>query len=125
MRRPARYATLCCCALLLSLGACSDISWPFHRNSAPVTSDAGAGTDKKAECARIRQDIRRNQESMREAPTTSVSTEIVDAAQAKAEKRIDDLNELYDSMDCPDDDSSDIPAGRIPPLQPAPGGAIP
>ena len=89
---------------------------------APAGADAA--TDKKAQCASIRDQIRSNQESLREAPATSVSSSIVESSEARAQKHIDDLRQQYDDLDCPDDSSSDMP-GKVPPLQPAPGGNIP
>jgi hypothetical protein len=80
--------------------------------------------DKKAQCANIRDQIRSNKESLREAPATSVSASIVESSEARSQKHIDDLTAQYDDMDCPDDNASDLP-GKIPPLQPAPGGSIP
>ena len=40
-------------------------------------------------------------------------------AEGKADKRIDDLQTRYDTLDCPSDESPG--RGRLPPLQPAPG----
>src|ERR1039458_187355 len=59
-------------------------------------------------------------ETRREAPTTSTDSDIVDAAQGKADKRIDDLRQRYDALDCPADSAAR--RNRLPPLQPAPGG---
>jgi len=113
---------------MLSLSACGYISLPFHRDSAvsapEVPPGADAAAEKKTQCASIRDQIRSNQESLREAPATSVSASIVESAQARAQKHVDDLRAQYDDLDCPDDSSSDMP-GKLPPVQPAPGGAIP
>jgi hypothetical protein len=113
---------------MLSLSACDDISWPFHRDSAPeppVSSSGGdAAADKAAQCANIRAQIRSNEESQREAPATSVSASIVESSQARSQKHIDDLHAQYDELDCPDESASDTPA-RLAPIQPAPGGNIP
>ena len=113
---------------MLSLSACDDISWPFHRDSAsvePVAPSGGdAAADKTAQCASIRDQIRSNQESQREAPATSVSASIVESSEARAEKHIDDLRARYDDLDCPDDSATDVPS-RLAPIQPAPGGNTP
>ena len=128
LRAATRLTVLCACGLVLSLSACEDISWPFHRDSAsvaPVAPSGGdAAADKKAQCANIRAQIRSNEESQREAPATSVSASIVESSQARAQKHIDDLTAQYDDLDCPDDSATDTPA-RLPPIQPAPGGNIP
>lgn len=118
-------------ALLVSVSACEDINWPFHRahsSSSSAPADAATGnsngntTDGDSECADLRAQIRNYQESRREAPTTSTNPDIVNAAQGKADKRIDDLQRRYDELDCPssDSDATNRP-GRQPPLQPAPG----
>ena len=111
-------ATLCA-VLLLSSSGCSDLNWPFHRAKPSDTSSSTDSEDSAAECADIQAQIRHNEESRREAPASSVNPDIVDAAQAKADKRIDDLRQRYVSLDCPGDPSP-RPA-RVPPLQPAPG----
>jgi hypothetical protein len=114
-----------CCLLLLGVAGCEDLNWPFHRARDSSTSTAGdnGGNDIAAECADLRGQIKDSEEMRREAPTTSTDTDIVNAAQGKADKRIDDLRQRYDEMDCPTD-SSQGPS-RLPPLQPAPGGALP
>ena len=108
---------------LLALAGCEDFNWPYHRASEPIADkpgDTGAG-DNATECANIQAEIKNSEETRREAPTTSTDPDIVDAAQGKADKRIDDLRQRYDSMDCPNASASSGP-NRLPPLQPAPGG---
>jgi len=110
------------CALSgLVLAGCEDLNWPFHR--AQSTSTSAPGDDNSngnaSECADIRAQIKDNQESRREAPTTSTNQDIVNASEGKADKRIDDLQTRYDSLDCPSDESPT--RSRLPPLQPAPG----
>jgi len=113
-----------CVALLLSIGGCEDVNWPFHHAqttpppSAPVTS---GGDDTASECADIRAQIRSNEEKRREAPVTSTEPEIVNAGLGKADKRIDDLRARYAELDCPSEESPT--PGRVPPLPPAPGSA--
>jgi hypothetical protein len=108
-------------SLLLAVAGCDDINWPYHHSTAPVTVTAGesGADDNAAECASIAAQIKDSEETRREAPTTSTDSDIVDAAQGKADKRIDDLRQRYDAMDCPADNSRPT---RQPPLQPAPGG---
>jgi len=119
-----RSAALLSCGLLLALAGCAEVSWPYHRDSEPVTPapDATPG-DLASQCSNIQADIRANQETRREAPTTTTYSDIVDAAQAKADKRIEDLQQRADNMGC----ASDAPTEplRTPLLQPAPGGAPP
>jgi len=112
---------------LLALAGCSDLNWPFHHPGAPVTSTAGehdGGDSVAAQCADIRAQIRDSAETRREAPATTTDPNIVDAAQGKADKRIDDLHQRADAMDCPSDAPTDSPSqsNRMPPVQPAPGG---
>jgi len=76
-----------------------------------------SGSD--AECADIRVQLKDAQEARREAPTTSTNPDIVSAAQGKADKRIEDLRQRYDALDCPEE-ATQTPA-KEPPLQPAPG----
>lgn len=110
---------------LLLLAGCSDLNWPFHH---PGASDTAApdkrgaeGDQSSAECANIRAQIKDNEETRREAPATTTDANIVNAAQAKADKRIDDLRQRADALDCPNDTSAGESKG-MPPLQPAPGG---
>jgi hypothetical protein len=105
----------------LGLAGCEDLNWPFHRAQSTSTSSPGEdnGNGNASECADIRAQIRDNQESRREAPTTSTDQDIVNASEGKADKRIDDLQTRYDTLDCPSDESPG--RGRLPPLQPAPG----
>lgn len=113
---------------LLALAGCSDLNWPFHHPSASVSdttgSSAGADDSIAAQCADIRAQIRENAAERREAPATTTDPDIVDAAQGKADKRIDDLHQRADAMDCPSDAATDSPSqsNRMAPVQPAPGG---
>jgi hypothetical protein len=113
---------------LLALTGCSDLNWPFHHPGAQATSTAGdhadGGDSVAAQCADIRAQIRDSAETRREAPATTTDPNIVDAAQGKADKRIDDLHQRADALDCPSDAPTDSPSqsNRMPPVQPAPGG---
>jgi hypothetical protein len=108
---------------LLALSGCEDFNWPYHRAGEPIADKPGdtAAGDNATECANIQADIKNSEETRREAPATSTNPDIVDAAQGKADKRIDDLRQRYDALDCPSDSGSGGP-NRLPPLQPAPGG---
>ena len=118
-------------ALLLLLEGCSYISMPVLRSrasDAPSTVAAPAnGADPTAEeCAQLRADIRSNQQAVREAPTTSTSPQIVAAAEAKADKRIDDKRARLDELDCPaEDDGSGVKMRPLAPMPPAPGAVSP
>jgi hypothetical protein len=110
-------------ALLLALGACENLNWPFHHahsDSSASGTAAEGGTDPD-ECADILTQIRQNREARREAITTSTNPDIVSAAQGKADKRIDDLQRRYEELDCPAANADADRPGREPPLQPAPG----
>jgi hypothetical protein len=119
--RTTLSAIATCAVLGAGMAGCEDLNWPFHRPESKSTSSPGeaSGSGNDSECADIRAQIKDNQESRREAPTTSTNQDIVDASEGKADKRIDDLQTRYDALDCP----SDVPPGlgRLPPLQPAPG----
>jgi hypothetical protein len=116
---------------LLMLAGCSEGSFPILRGSAGNAPSAVAtpseGTDPvAAECERLRAQIRSNQQAVREAPTISTSPEIVAAAQAKGDKRIDDTRARLDELDCPGDhDASVKPPHPLAPLPPAPGAPNP
>jgi hypothetical protein len=85
--------------------------------SAPSNPDDPAA----AQCQRLRDQVHADRESVREAPTTSTSPEIVAAAQGQADKRIDDLQERMDTLGCNDQQSADAPRDTpLPPMQPAP-----
>jgi hypothetical protein len=109
------------------LGACSDISVPVLRGSAPSTIEPPSNVSDPvaAECEQLRAQIRANQQAVREAPTTSTSPEIVGAAEAKADKRIDDTRARLDELDCPSDNGESANPQRLAPLPPAPGAANP
>jgi hypothetical protein len=87
---------------------------------APLRRDPSA-----AECAQLRAEIRSNQQAVREAPTTSTSPQIVAAAEAKADKRIDDKRAQLDELDCPAEDDGSVKVRPLAPMPPAPGAANP
>jgi len=128
--RSARGRGLCAAfgaALLLALMACSDGSMPVLRGSAASAIEPAPGISDPvaAECEQLRAQIRANQQDVREAPTTSTSPEIVAAAEAKADKRIDDTRARLDDLDCPSDSDDSARPRRLAPLPPAPGAANP
>jgi hypothetical protein len=119
-------------ALLLTLAGCSEFSVPVLRGSAnaepsKIPAVPADGSDPvAAECEQLRAQIRSNQEAVREAPSTSTSPQIVAAAQAKADKRIDDMRTRLDELDCPSSDSGNSgQPRRLAPVPPAPGAANP
>jgi hypothetical protein len=114
-------------ALLLTLVGCSEGSMPVLRGSASSSIAAPAdGSDPvAAECEQLRSQIRSNQLAVREAPTISTSPEIVAAAEAKADKRIDDARARLDELDCPSDTDGTTRPLRLAPLPPAPGAGNP
>jgi hypothetical protein len=131
---PERLAALSAAVLsaiaLLGLTACSYLSVPVLRSRAadppPLESSTPDGTgtdraDRTAECAQLRSEIRANQQAVREAPTISTSPEIVAAAEAKADKRIDDTRSQLDELDCPPEPYSGEKLRPLAPLPPAPG----
>ncbi|HEX4375521.1 MAG TPA: hypothetical protein VHZ99_00045 [Steroidobacteraceae bacterium] len=112
-------------ALTLGGVACSD-SPIVLRSQADRHVEASSNADDPAaaRCEQLRDQIRVDRQSSREAPTTSTSPEIVAAAQGQADKRIDDLQDELESSGC--NDSHSTSAGqdnsRLPPMQPAPNG---
>lgn len=110
-------------ALTLLASACSDGPIVLRSQAdrhVQVASNADDPT--AARCQQLRDQIRVDRQSAREAPTTSTSPEIVAAAQGKADKRIDDLQDELDSSGCNDKQpaSGSTDDSRLPPLQPAP-----
>ncbi len=117
-------------AMLLPLIGCSEGSIPVLRGSegksAPAVEAPADGSDPTAaECEQLRSQIRANQQALREAPTISTSPEIVAAAEAKADKRIDDTRSRLDELDCPSDSDSSVKLRRLAPMPPAPGAGSP
>ena len=118
-------------ALQLTLSACSSMSMPVLRSRATeapssIAAPANGADPTAAHCEQLRAEIRSNQQAVREAPTTSTSPQIVAAAQAKADKRIDDTRSQLDDLDC--DSDSDSSGAKLRPLAPmpaAPGAATP
>jgi hypothetical protein len=108
------------CTLSLGLLACQSLNWPWHRaGTAHGLGVSEAAHDAAGACAELGAQIRESLEAQREAPTTSVNPEIVGASQARAERRIDQLQSRYEALDCP---AEELPGrARLPPLQPAPG----
>jgi hypothetical protein len=97
----------------------------LHRSSSPSVADSGGNpADVQAECGSLSEEIKTNENAVRQAPSTSINEDIVAAAQGNADKRLDELRSQYDSLGCPD---SKLPpsTGRFAPLPPAPGGSQP
>jgi hypothetical protein len=97
------------------------------RAAPPAIAAPAEGSDPTAaQCEQLRAQIRADQQEVREAPTTSTSPQIVAAAQAKADKRIDDKRSQLDDLDCAGG-SGKAPVKPPPqaPIPPAPGAANP
>ena len=114
----------------LGLTGCSSYSMPVLRSragDAPTTVAAGDdGADANAaECEQLRAQIRSNQQAGREAPTTSTMPIIVEAAEGRADKQIDDARQRMDELDCPSEDTSAGKMRPLAPLPPAPGAPSP
>jgi hypothetical protein len=127
----AAQGVLVAATVLLALAGCSEGSMPVLRSHAravpPAVAAPADGSDPTAaQCEQLRAEIRANQQEVREAPTTSTSPQIVAAAQAKADKRIDDKRSQLDDLDCAG--GSGKAAVKPPPqapIPPAPGAANP
>jgi hypothetical protein len=117
-------------AILMTLLGCREGSIPVLRGSEgrspPEVAASADGSDPTAaQCEQLRSQIRSNQQALREAPTISTSPEIVAAAEAKADKRIDDTRSRLDELDCPSDTDSSIKDRPLAPMPPAPGAGNP
>jgi len=129
--RSARGALAAACSLtVLALASCSSGSMPVLRSRAgdaptAVATSADGSDPNAAECEQLRAQIRSNQQAVREAPTTSTSPMIVAAAEAKADKRIDDTRQQLDELDCPSEDESAGKLRPLAPMPPAPGAPSP
>jgi len=116
--------------LALVVMGCSEGSIPVLRGSAgnspsEIAAPADAADPTAAECEQLRAQVRSNQQAVREAPTISTSPEIVAAAEAKADKRIDDTRSRLDELDCPSDTDSSVTVRPLAPMPPAPGAGSP
>jgi len=87
-------------------------------------AQAQAAQQTADECQEVASQIRAEQATERAAPSTSIDEDIVNATLAKADKRIDRLQQQYESLGCSD---ADRPATheRVPQLPPAPGALPP
>jgi hypothetical protein len=117
----ARIPIASTATLALILTGCS----LFHREPAPTASTPSTPAEQQAECARLAAEIRTYQEKQRRAPTVSADEDIVRAAEAKADKGLEDLQAQYEDMDC---SAAALPPTRartplLPPA-PAPGGVL-
>jgi len=119
-------------SLILLLASCSD-GPPVLRSQVAASFAPPTDSDDPvaAQCQALRDQIRANRESEREAPSFSTSPQIVAAGEAKADQRIDDLRSRMDTLDCADaaadkDSSQDSTGnGRMAPLPPAPNAPNP
>lgn len=113
-------------AFVLTLAVIAGCTIPIRRDADTTSSvpagDTPTGDALAAECAELRTEIRTNQQNRLQAPATSVTPQIVDAAQAKADKNIYDLQQQYDELGCPDQPKDN---GRQPIIPAAPGGPLP
>lgn len=114
-----RPAVLTALGATLLISACSY----FRHEPSEMHATAAAPGTQQDECERLRAQIRAEQQRERQAPTTSTDENIVNAAQAKADHRLDDLQSQYDAQNC---SSAERPPARVrtPPLPAAPGGPL-
>jgi hypothetical protein len=68
---------------------------------AATQADVAAASALEQQCSQLRADIREQQIGEQEAPSTSVSEQIVQAKEAHSDQRIQKLQDEYDSLDCP------------------------
>jgi hypothetical protein len=101
----ARRAVLMGAALLLA--SCSDP--PVLRSSldSQISAPANSNDPVAAQCQQLRDQIRSNQETQREADTLSTNPQIIAATQAKADQRIERLRDRMDELDCGHQDPHD------------------
>jgi hypothetical protein len=121
---PRHFTWPLCIALLAGIGACADFQW---RDAAPVRAnppEPATPVALESECSRLRGEIRRNQVTAQEAPSTTSTPIIADASIGKADRNIDLLQKRYDDLDCPNhpDQTQGTPAPGAPaPAPPASG----
>ncbi|HEY7929262.1 MAG TPA: hypothetical protein VID71_04580 [Steroidobacteraceae bacterium] len=91
---------------------------------AATQADQTAQQALQQQCSDLRSQIREQQLDEQRAPNTSISEPIVQAKEAHADRRIQDLQDRYDSLDCP---SVVGPRAHTPlvPVSPAPNGLNP
>jgi hypothetical protein len=118
-------AALLTAALLLA--GCTDPPVLRSRVDANMAAPTDSNDPVAAQCQQLRDQIRANQEQQREAVTFSTNPQIVAAAQAKADQRVDQLRDRMDVLDCADQqpDAPKTAPPRITPLPPAPNAPNP
>jgi hypothetical protein len=117
------YAVALGAALLQA--SCSDPPVLRSRADAAISAPTNSNDPVAAQCQQLRDQIRANQESQREAVTLSTNPQIVAAAQGKADQRIDRLHDRLDELDCADQGKQDASGPRISPLPPSPNAPNP
>lgn len=110
-------------ALWLSLTCCSGGLVLRSQADQHITAPSNSSDPAAAQCQQLRDQIRADQESVREAPTISTSPQIVAAAEGRADQRIQDLREQLDSLDCADEGHA--VHSSVPPLPAAPNAPYP
>jgi hypothetical protein len=105
---------------VLAQTACSDPPVLRSRADSAISAPTNSSDPVAAQCQQLRDQIRVDQESQREAITISTNPQIVAAAQAKADQRVDQLRDRLDALDCPDQGKQDTSGPRIAPLPAAP-----
>jgi hypothetical protein len=110
-----------CIALIAGVAACGDLQW---RDAAPVKVDQPEPATPEAleaECSRLRGEIRHNQITAQQAPSTTAAPIIADASIGKADHNIDLLQQRYDYLGCANhaDQSPGAPAPAAPAQMPA------
>ena len=115
------------CSLLLLIASCSDGPPVLRSQVAASIAPRSDGDDSvAAQCQQLRDQIRANRESEREAPSFSTSPQIVAAAEGKADQRIDEVQSRMDTLDCTDAADKDSNGnGRVAPLPAAPNAPNP
>jgi hypothetical protein len=119
------FQAVCTGVALLLLASCSNLPVLRSQADAHITPAADSSDPAAAQCQALRDQIRSNQESEREAPTISTSPQIVEAAQGHADQRIDELQARMQSLDCSDNSADSTGKLRLAPLPPAPNGPNP
>jgi hypothetical protein len=126
IRVPTKIARAALLAGALLLACCTDPPVLRSRLDANSTAPTNSNDPVAAQCQQLRDQIRANQESQREAVTLSTNPQIVAAAQGKADQRVDQLHSRMDDLDCADQpQDASQPAPRIAPLPPAPNAPNP
>jgi hypothetical protein len=86
--------------LLVAAALMASCTFELFKPPAPAAAPPADAADLNRECSSLRADIASGQHQQRNAPPTSSSPVIAEAAGAKADQKIEALKERYTSLGC-------------------------